>query len=123
VTVVTHVRFVVSSMLTGRIKPGDRDTTARAFGRGATLTAVGPPRSIGASEAIGRLFPVVGPLSVLEATLDVPVDAGVDGWSYKDQTLKAGTLFTFETAQYVVHGDVIDVLPPLPAASSVPPSP
>jgi hypothetical protein len=111
-----RVRFVVAPELVAKIKAGDRDTGTKAFGHGATLTVLGTSRSLTPAEASGRLFPV-GPLYALDATVEVPANVGIDGWTYKDRPLKAGAPFTFETDQYILQGEVINVSPPSSATS------
>jgi hypothetical protein len=72
----------------------------------------------------GPRAPLGGPLRVVDATLRVPVERSTGSWSYKDQPVKAGAPFTFETEAYVVSGSVIDMTPPavpsVPAVSAVP---
>jgi hypothetical protein len=110
--VTARIRFVASSALIGMIKTGDRDASAKAYAHGATLAGLGAPRPLTPAESPGRLFPGVGPLLMLDASVDVPANPGADGWSYKDQPLKAGAPFTFETAEYVIHGEVVAVSRP-----------
>lgn len=109
-----HVRFVVSPELLARIKVGDRDSSPSAAGpsRQATIVTLGASRTITAAEA-GREAPIGGVLRTVDTTLRVPVDRARDEWSYKDAPFKIGAPFTFETAQYVVHGEIIDLTPPV----------
>jgi hypothetical protein len=108
-----HVRFVMSPELLTRIKVGDRDSSSSAAGRSrqATITALGTPRPISAAEA-GRDAPIGGVLRAVDATLRVPLDQIRGEWSYKDAPFKIGATFMFETPQYVVHGEIIDMTVP-----------
>lgn len=109
-----HVRFVVSPELLARIKVGDRDSSPSAAGpfRQAAIVTLGASRTITAAEA-GREAPIGGVLRTVDTTLRVPVDRVRDEWSYKDAPFKVGAPFTFETAQYMVHGEIIDLTPPV----------
>jgi hypothetical protein len=108
-----HVRFVVSPELLARIKIGDRDSSPGAAGRfrQATIVALGVPRAISAAEA-GRDAPIGGVLRVVDATVRVPLDRLRAEWAYKDAPFKIGAPFMFETPQYVVHGEIIDMTMP-----------
>lgn len=111
--VAARIRFVVAPELVTKVRAGDRDTGAKGLelAHSAIITGVAAPRPLTSGEAVGRLSPVGGPLTVLDATVDVPVDPGASGWTYKNQPFKAGVPFTFETAQYVIQGALISVLP------------
>jgi hypothetical protein len=79
--------------------------------RQATLSALGTPRPIAAAEA-GRDAPIGGVLRVVDATVRVPLDRRRAEWVYKDAPFKIGAPFMFETPQYVVHGEIVDMTVP-----------
>jgi hypothetical protein len=108
-----HVRFVVSPELFAHMKVGDRDSSPGAAGRlrQATITGLGAPRAISAADA-GREAPIGGVLRAVDATVRVPVDPVRAEWTYKDAPFKIGAPFMFETPQYVVHGEIIDMTVP-----------
>ena len=114
-----HVRFVVSPELLARMKIGDRDSSPAAAGRlrQATIAALGAPRAIAASEA-GRDAPIGGVLRVVDATVRVPLDRAGADWTYKNAPFKVGAPFMFETAQYVAHGEIVDMTVPKDGAQS-----
>jgi len=117
-----RVAFVVTERQLERMKAGDSDTGAKAFARlhQATIVSLGASRSVTMADA-GPRAPLGGPLRVVDATLRVPVERSTGSWSYKDQPVKAGAPFTFETEAYVVSGSVIDMTPPaVPSVPAVP---
>jgi hypothetical protein len=50
--------------------------------------------------------------TAVDVTLKVPAALGPTGWLYNSQLLKAGLPFRFETAGYVINGQVISVMLP-----------
>lgn len=112
-----RVRFVVSPELLALMKPGDRDSSPSAAGtfRRATITALGIPRVISSADA-GRDAPIGGVLRAVDASLSVPVDRAREEWTYKDAPFKAGAPLTFETPQYVIHGEIVDMTAPVDVA-------
>jgi uncharacterized protein DUF4330 len=114
-----RVRLVATPEIAARMKAGDVDTSprARALGHGAVIVSLGAPRAVPAAEA-GPHPPIGGGARVIDAVMRVPLERTSTGWRYKDQPLRAGEPFSFETAQYTVSGEVSDVtLPPLTAAA------
>jgi Domain of unknown function (DUF4330) len=116
-----HVRFIVSPELLSRLKAGDSDNSANAAGRfrQATIAALGASHAITAAEA-GPGAPLGGVLRIVDVTVRVPVDRVRNEWVYKDQPFKIGAPFTFETPEYVVHGEVVDMTPPVESRSAPP---
>jgi hypothetical protein len=119
-----HVRFVVSPELLARLKVGDRDSSPNAAGlfRQATIVSLGGSRPISAAEA-GRDAPLGGILRVVDATMRVPVDRSHSEWTYKDAPFKVGAPFMFETPQYVVRGEVVDMTVPKDSPNDPSPHP
>jgi hypothetical protein len=117
-SVEAHVRFVVMPEVQAKVKAGDVDRGAKLPARSyaATLVSIGGARPIAASEA-GGLAPVGGPLRALDVRIRVPIEQVSGGWIYKGEPFKAGAPFTFETPEYIMRGQVSDVVLP-PAAGS-----
>jgi len=85
------------------VKVGDVDANAVAYATPATIAAVNGVQSGGAD-------------AVLDATLRVPAVRGPAGWVYDSQAIKAGLPIRFETAGYVIQGQIIKVdIPSEPA--------
>lgn len=113
-SVQARVRFVASPEVIARVRGGDVDTSlkARAVGHGASIVSIGPARAAAGGEAGGQ--PPIGGGRVVDAVIRVPIELTQAGWVYKEQALKAGAPFVFETGAYTLRGEVIDVdLPPM----------
>jgi hypothetical protein len=112
-TVPARVRFVATAEILAKMKVGDVDTSAkaRALGHAAAIVSLGASRAVPAAEA-GPHPPVGGSARVIDAVVRVPIEIVPAGWTYKDQPLRAGESFTFETAEYTVTGEVSDVTLP-----------
>jgi hypothetical protein len=110
-TVRARIRFVVTPELLTVMMAGDVDSSpaARAQGHAATIEALGSARAVSASEA-GPRAPLGGAVRIVDATVRVPLQRAPGGWTYKDQPFKTGVPFSFETSQYVVHGEVSDAM-------------
>lgn len=80
----------------------ERDFEARTM-----LDWSGPDRS-GAYE----IREVPRSLSMIDATLNVPVERVRDGWMYKGSSVKLGAPFTFEGPLYMLRGWVVQVRMP-----------
>jgi hypothetical protein len=93
-----RVRFVGAPELLGRIRTGDADSGrfASATSRHAVVASVAPPRA-------------AGPNQSADVVLRIPVDLHGAEWIYKNDPVKVGAPLSFETAQYVVSGEIIDV--------------
>jgi hypothetical protein len=114
-SVQAHVRFVASPEVLARMRNGDVDASlkARAEGHSASLVSIGTPRTAAGAEAGAQ--PPIGGGRVVDVTVRVPIELTPGGWVYKEQLLKAGAAFTFETVAYVLKGEVIDVTLPTAA--------
>jgi hypothetical protein len=101
-----RVLFIVTPEILARLKAGQSDSSPRANARGysARIVSVEDARTI-------------GPQQVVTASLEVPVEQAVGGWTYKQEPFKIGAPFSFETAEYVVHGQVVDMTLPSPPAT------
>jgi hypothetical protein len=114
-----RVVFLAAPAVVGKIKPGDTDTGPGANARGysAKLTAID---AVGAASpgALARLGAVSPDARAVTATLQVPVLETSAGWTYKQQPLKIGSPFVFETREYVLRGEVADLTPPHAAAGT-----
>jgi Domain of unknown function (DUF4330)/IPT/TIG domain len=103
-TLVTlRVTFSAAPEVATMIKAGDLDVDAVAYA--STVRA----KVVGINAVRGG--------TAVDATLTVPATLGPTGWFYNNQPLKAGLPFRFETAGYVVNGQVIGVNPPAAAAA------
>jgi len=116
-----RVSFIATPAMVAKIKVGDTDSGSRAAARGYSARIV----SIDGISAIqpgvlGRLARIEGNERVLNAMLTVPIQPEIGGWTYKRQPFKIGAPFTFETADYIVQGEVADVTWPSTTTSSAP---
>jgi hypothetical protein len=113
-TAAVRVRFLVSNDVLGRLKNGDQDLGARAHPAGEMATLVSfSERGDGSAsmlrdERVRQSIPA-GRLVLVEAVLTVPVQEAALGWLYKENLVKAGAPFSFETASYTMDGGVIDI--------------
>jgi hypothetical protein len=97
-----------------KIKIGDTDTGAKAAARGYAARIV----SIDGISAIqpgvpARMARLEGNERILGATLTVPLQREIGGWTYKQEPFKIGAPFTFETAEYIVQGEVANITWPI----------
>ncbi len=104
--VTLRAKFETSAEIAAQVKPGDVDADAVAYPTAmrATITAV-TARAVGGS-------------MTLDATLNVPASFGPAGWTYNNQSLKAGLPIRFETIGYSIQGQVTSLK--APAAAPVP---
>jgi hypothetical protein len=101
-----RVAFTVTPAILSKMKVGDRDTSPRVNARNRSARIVSLDGGGGA-----------GDQRTITATLDVPLEPDGGGWTYKREPFKIGAPFSFETAEYVVHGMVRDMTLPQPAAT------
>lgn len=95
-----RVTFRVTPTILSRMKVGDYDTSVRA-------------NALAHRARIVSLDRVGAETRAVSATLEVPVEQTPTGWTYKQEPFKIGAPFLFETPEYQVRGEVIDVtLPP-----------
>jgi hypothetical protein len=101
--VMVRASFHTRSEIAHVVKAGDADVNAVAYATPATIVAVNSVQGGGGAD------------SVLDATLRVPAVRGPAGWVYDNQAIKAGLPIRFETAGYVIQGQIIKVdIPPEP---------
>jgi Domain of unknown function (DUF4330) len=107
-----RVRFVGSSSLLALMQNGDVDGTARIYSRAhsARVLSLEPVRiSNGALPAsLGLLAPGES-AAIRDAVLRLPVERSANGWIYRGRPAKAGAVFVFEAAGYLVQGQILSV--------------
>jgi hypothetical protein len=110
------IRLAVTEAQLSRMKPGDVDRSPLISAVAATIVSLGAVRSAPRVAANS----LSGAQRTVDVTMQVPVDRVLEGWTYKQEPFKIGAPFTFETDQYVVRGEVIDMTlpsaPPTPAS-------
>jgi hypothetical protein len=97
--VTLHVQFTTAPEVAAMVKAGDVDANAVAYASAMRAKVA----AVSALRAGGTGF---------DATLNVPAALGPNGWIYNNQVLKAGLPFRFETAGYVINGQVIGLTAP-----------
>ena len=107
VDVEAHVRFSGDSAVLSLLKPGDVDISVarNPLAAGARVLAAGDLRGNGA-------------VSSREATLRVPVQAGVTGWRYSGEDFRTGSAMSFTAMGYTINGVVLRVTPGAPPAAA-----
>lgn len=115
-----RVRFLATPEVAAKIEAGDADSSPKVLAQShaATVVAVTGNRAASSAEA-GSRPPLGGSLRVIDVAMRVPIEEAAGGWLYKQEPFKAGAPFSFETPQYVVNGDVIDVTWPASAQAAV----
>src|SRR5262249_27426801 len=103
----SRVAFVVTPVIAEKMKVGDQDSSPKVNARQHRARMVSREGARGA----GADMTVV-------ATLDVPVEQELGGWSYKQAPFKIGAPFSFETSDYIVQGVVRDMAHPQAAPAS-----
>jgi hypothetical protein len=103
----SRVAFVVTPVIVEKMKVGDQDSSPKVNARNHSARIVALENARGAGDDM-----------TVVATLDVPVDQVVNGWSYKQAPFKIGAPFSFETPEYIVEGVVRDMSRPRAAPSS-----
>jgi hypothetical protein len=100
--VTLRVLFSATPEIVAMVKAGDVDADAVSYASAvrARVVSVNPAGAGGAT---------------VDAILTVPAAPGPAGWVYNNQALKAGLPFRFETAGYVITGQVVGLTPPSPA--------
>src|SRR5262249_21536675 len=103
----SRVAFVVTPVIAEKMKVGDQDASPKVTAQkhSARIVALEQPHGAGDN------------LTII-ATLDVPVDQELRGWSYKQAPFKIGAPFSFETSDYMVQGVVRDMARPQAAQPS-----
>lgn len=131
-TVEVDVRFATSPEALALLTPGAADTDRRLFTvdaptPAAVLLAFKKERDIDGRSIVDwsgpnvmgaqQIFDVPRQLTILEATLRVPVERMPDGWQYKGSAVKIGGPFGFEGRFYILRGWILRVrVPPTDAA-------
>lgn len=95
--VTVRVLFSGTPEVVGMIKTGDADVDAVAY------TSAMRAKVVAVNKAGG---------GAADVTLTVPAAPGPTGWTYNNQSLKAGLPLRFETARYVLTGQVIGLTAP-----------
>jgi hypothetical protein len=98
-----RVTFNVTPVIFSKMKVGDNDTSVRANAKAHSARIV----SLDGGGADRRS---------MSATLEVPVEQTPTGWIYKLEPFKIGAPFSFETPEYIIRGEVVDVT--LPSATT-----
>lgn len=100
-----RVRFAATPEVAARVRVGDVDTDAKAAPPAHAATILG----LGGSTPVPSAFGHPGAARIIDVIFKVPLDHGAV-WTYKDQAVKLGAPFTFETPHYVMSGEVIEVV-------------
>ncbi len=107
-----RVRFVGTSSLLTRMQNGDVDTAARVYSRAhsARVLALEPVRaSNSVLPASLGLLALGEQATIRDAVLRLPAERSANGWTYRSRPVKAGAVFVFETADYLVQGQILSV--------------
>jgi len=112
-----RVRFVGEPELIGLLKAGDVDGGAYAASaaRHATLTRVGDVRPLAPGAQTGTSAVIAS--RMVDASVRIPVDRAGAEWRYMNRVVKVGAPFAFETATYVVRGEIVSLVTPPPESS------
>jgi hypothetical protein len=103
-----RARFLVSRTLAERVKENDVDTAISGYvdaHRPRILAIAGQRPAPSGVTADG----VIGEPVFLDLQLRVPVQRGARGLLFKGRTFKAGATITFETREYVIAGELLEV--------------
>jgi hypothetical protein len=106
--VTARVRFLVSRSLAERIKINDIDSAIAGYAdahRPRIIAVLGQRPAPSGVTADG----VVSEPVFLDLQLRVPVQRGARGLLFKGRTFKAGASVVFETREYVISGELLDV--------------
>jgi len=119
VTLHADVRFVVLADVAALVKAGDADLaggTTDALGAPghATLVSVSLSGPMSAVDTLplkgGRTLAIGSPARAIDARVAVPASKNSLGiWMYRDQPIRPGDAFSFETAAYSARGVVTAV--------------
>lgn len=112
-----RVRFVAGPEVLEVMKVGDVDVVGSgvvAEADRAVLTQIGSePQPVTATTVtegfLRRSFQLEQRVLLFTGTVRVPVVYKPSGWSYKDQPVKVGAAFTFETVSGAMMGWILDV--------------
>ena len=112
-----RVRFVAGQEVLDVMNIGDVDLSglvAQEDTEGAVLMAIGQDRQridgLFSDGLLGRNFQVEGSALSFTGRVRVPVVLGQSGWTYRNQAIKVGAGFTFESILGVMRGFIFDMV-------------
>ena len=112
-----RVRFVAGQEVLDVMNIGDVDLSglvAQEDTEGAVLMAIGQDRQridgLFSDGLLGRNFQVEGSALSFTGRVRVPVVLGQSGWTYRNQAIKAGAGFTFESILGAMRGFILDMV-------------
>jgi hypothetical protein len=123
-TITARVTFVAHPEVIKLMSAGDTDVPVRASPEGADAVLERVTKSAaGLTATDARLAPagrnwlwVQGPLVAMDGTVRIPVTRNVSGvWMYKEQPVRPGETFSFETTRYAVRGLILSVSSGVPS--------
>jgi len=112
-----RVRFIAGQEVLDVMNIGDVDLSglvAQEDTEGAVLMAIGQDRQridgLFSDGLLGRNFQVEGSTLSFTGRVRVPVVLGQSGWTYRNQAIKVGAGFTFESILGVMRGSIVDMV-------------
>ena len=113
-----RVRFVAGQEVLDVMNIGDVDLSglvAQEDTEGAVLMAIGQDRQridglFSSYGLLGRNFQVEGSTLSFTGRVRVPVVLGQSGWTYRNQAIKVGAGFTFESILGAMRGFILDMV-------------
>ena len=113
-----RVRFVAGQEVLDVMNVGDIDLSGlptREDTDGAVLLEIGQDQQridglLGSDSVLGRNFQVEGSTLSFTGRVRVPVVLGQSGWTYRNQAIKAGAGFTFESILGAMRGFILDMV-------------
>ena len=112
-----RVRFVAGQEVLDVMNIGDVDLSglvAQEDTEGAVLMAIGQDRQridgLFSDGLLGRNFQVEGSTLSFTGRVRVPVVLGQSGWTYRNQAIKVGAGFTFESILGAMRGSIVDMV-------------
>ncbi len=112
-----RVRFVAGQEVLDVMNIGDVDLSglvAQEDTEGAVLMAIGQDRQridgLFSDGLLGRNFQVEGSTLSFTGRVRVPVVLGQSGWTYRNQAIKVGAGFTFESILGAMRGFILDMV-------------
>jgi hypothetical protein len=111
------VRFVGTSEAVDLVKRGDRDQGNPGLTeRSASIVAVssrtvtqGDIVTLAPSPAGSVMAWAAERVAVIDASVRLSVDQGVDGWRYRTRLIKVGAPFVFDSGKYTIRGTVLSL--------------
>ena len=112
-----RVRFIAGQEVLDVMNIGDVDLSglvAQEDTEGAVLMAIGQDRQridgLFSDGLLGRNFQVEGSTLSFTGRVRVPVVLGQSGWTYRNQAIKVGAGFTFESILGAMRGSIVDMV-------------